>query len=135
DDELAAFLVADAVGSAELVEQAAAAHAQPRAQGIGRIIQAAVDHLAVARRDAVGDAAGDFGDRHVMAEQGRLARDREADDTGADDENVHQSRFQGMIMRSSSLSTTVSTKPMIAIMNSPTYICSTENVSHAVQIM
>lgn len=46
-----------------------------------------------------------------------------------------QSRFHGMIRRSSSLSSTVSTKPMMAIMNRPTYICSTENVSHAVQIM
>ena len=45
------------------------------------------------------------------------------------------SRFHGTTMRSISLSSTVSTKPMIAIMNRPTYICLTENVSQAVQIM
>ena len=94
-----------------------------------------MNHLAVARRHAVGDAAGDFGNRHVMAGERRGARDRKPDDAGADDKDFHQSRFQGTMTRSISLSATVSTKPMIAIMNRPTYICSTENVSHAVQIM
>ena len=134
-DQLAAFAVADAVGGAEVVEHAPAAHAELGAQRVGRIIKAGVDHFAVARRHAVGDAAGDFGNRHVMAGECRGARDRKPDDTGADDKDFHQSRFHGTTTRSISLSSTVSTKPMIAIMNRPTYICSTENVSQAVQIM
>ena len=39
-----------------------------------------------------------------------------------------------MMNRSSSLSASVSAKPISAIMNRPTYICSTAKVSHALQI-
>jgi hypothetical protein len=44
------------------------------------------------------------------------------------------SAFHGMMTRSSSLRTSVIRKPMIAITNRPTYICSTANVLHALQI-
>jgi diguanylate cyclase (GGDEF)-like protein len=44
------------------------------------------------------------------------------------------SGFHGMITRSSSFRPSVSRKPMIAITNSPTYICSTANVLQALQI-
>ena len=94
-----------------------------------------MDHFAVARRHAVGDAAGDLRNGDVMTSERGCARDGKSDDTGADDKNLHQSRFHGTMTRSISLSATVSTKPMIAIMNRPTYICSTEKVSHAVQII
>ena len=103
-DQLAAFAVADAVGGAELIEHAPAAHAEFGAQRVGRIVQAGVDHFAVARRYAVGDAAGDFGNGHVMAGERGGARDGKPDDTGADDKDFHQSRFHGTTMRSISLS-------------------------------
>ena len=45
------------------------------------------------------------------------------------------SAFHGMSHRSSSLRPKVITKPMIAITNRPTYMRSTEKVSHALQIM
>ncbi len=44
------------------------------------------------------------------------------------------SAFHGMMTRSSSLRMSVIRKPMIAITNRPTYICSTANVLHALQI-
>jgi len=44
------------------------------------------------------------------------------------------SAFHGMITRSSSLRVSVIRKPMIAITNRPTYICSTANVLQALQI-
>jgi hypothetical protein len=44
------------------------------------------------------------------------------------------SAFHGMMTRSSSLSVSVIRKPMIAITNRPTYICSTANVLQALQI-
>src|SRR5436853_4731398 len=47
---------------------------------------------------------------------------------------IIHSAFQGITTRSSSLSPNVSRKPMIAITNRPTYICSTANVLHALQI-
>ena len=43
-----------------------------------------MDDFAVARGDAIGDAAGDFGDRHVVAGQRRGPRDRKPDNAGAD---------------------------------------------------
>ena len=45
DDELAAFAVRHAVRRAEVVEHAPAAHAVDRAQRVGRIIKAAMDHF------------------------------------------------------------------------------------------
>jgi len=44
------------------------------------------------------------------------------------------SAFHGMMTRSSSLRASVIRKPMIAITNKPTYICSTANVLQALQI-
>jgi hypothetical protein len=44
-----------------------------------------MNHFAVARGYAVGDAAGNFGNRHVMAAECRGARDGKPDNTGADD--------------------------------------------------
>ena len=89
DDQLAAFLVRHVVPGAEFVQHAPAAHAVVSARAVGRIIQAAVNHLAVARRHAVGDAARCFGNDHVVAAQRCLARDREPDDTGADNKDLH----------------------------------------------
>ena len=89
DDELAAFAVRHAVRGAELVEHAPAAHAVDRAQRAGRIIQAAMDHFGVARRHAIGDAAGRLGHGHVVAGKRRGARDGQPDHAGADHQNLH----------------------------------------------
>ena len=51
DDQLAAFAMVDAMRGAELVEQAPAAHAQQRAQRVGRIIETAVDDFAELREE------------------------------------------------------------------------------------
>jgi hypothetical protein len=90
DDELAAFAVRHAVRRAEVVEQAPAAHAVDRAQRAGRVIKAAMDHFRVARRHAVGDAAGRLGHGHVVAAERRGARDRQPNHAGADHQNLHR---------------------------------------------
>ncbi len=89
-DELAAFAMSDAVGRAKLVEQPPSARAVAGAQRAGRVVEAAVDHLAVARGDAVGDAAGRFGDGDIVPAQSRRARDRKPDDARADHKDLHR---------------------------------------------
>ena len=49
-----------------------------------------MDHLAVARGHAVGDAAGHFGNGDVMAGERRGARDRKPDHARADHQNLHR---------------------------------------------
>ncbi len=56
DDQLAAFAVRHAVRGTELVQHAPAARAVTGAQRAGRVVHAAVDHLAVARGHAGADA-------------------------------------------------------------------------------
>ena len=74
-DELAAFAMGDAVRGAKFVQQPPAAHTMRGALRAGRIIEAAMDHLAVARGDAIGDAAGRLGNRDVVAgKRGSRAR-------------------------------------------------------------
>ena len=90
DDELAAFAVRHAVRGAEVVEHAPAAHAVDRAQRVGRIIKAGMDHFRVARRHAIGDAAGRLGHGHVVAAERRGARDRQPDHARADHQNLHR---------------------------------------------
>ena len=75
-NELAALIMGDTMRGAELVEHAPAAGRVASPQRAGRIIDAGMDHLAVARRDAVADTAGRFGDDHFMAAQRRGAGDR-----------------------------------------------------------
>ena len=84
------FLVRDAVTGTEFVQHPPAAHAVMRARAVGRIIQAAVNHLAVARGDAVGDAARRFGNGDIVPAQRRFTRDREPDDAGADHKDLHE---------------------------------------------
>ena len=84
----------DAVRGAEFVEHAAAARAVQRALRAGRIIHAAMDHLAVARGHAIADAAGRFRDDHLVAGKRRRARDREPDHACSDDEDLHGEFFR-----------------------------------------
>jgi hypothetical protein len=75
---------------AERVQHSLAAHTMPGAQRVGRIVQAGVDHFAVARGDAVSDAAGHFGDGDLMAGLRRGARDGQSDHAGTDHQNLHR---------------------------------------------
>ena len=90
-DQLAALLVGDAVRGAEFIEHAPSARRMAGTQRSGRIIEAAVDHLAVARGYPIADAAGRLGDDHVMAATRGRPRDGEPDHTCANDENLHRS--------------------------------------------
>ena len=89
DNELAAFVVGYAMRGAEVVEQAAAARAVAGAQRAGRIVDAGVNDLAVARGHAVADAAGRLGDDHIVAAAGGGAGDREPHCASADDQDLH----------------------------------------------
>ena len=73
DDELAAAPMADAARLAIGIEQAPAGDAEPRLQRAGRVVEAGVDDLAVARADAVADAGGRLRGR---GSRGRAARAR-----------------------------------------------------------
>src|SRR6516165_3516374 len=79
-----------AMRGAECVQHPSAAHAMPGAQRVGRIIEPGVDHLAVARGDAVGDPTGHFGDGHLMTGLRRSARDGKPDDASADHQNLNR---------------------------------------------
>ena len=89
DDELAAFAVRHAVRGAKVVQHPPPARAVIGALRAGRIIEPGVDHLAVARGRAGADGVGGLRDDHLMPGQRRRARDGEADDAGADDEDLH----------------------------------------------
>ncbi len=89
NDQLADLFVRHAMHVAEIVEHAPALHEVLRAQGTGRIIHAAMDHLAVARGDAIADASGRLRDDDLVAGQRGLTRDGKADHAGTDDENLH----------------------------------------------
>ena len=89
DDELAAFGVRHAVARTEGVEHAPPGDAVAGSQGAGGIIHAGMDHFAVARGDAVADAAGGLGDDHAMPAKSQRPRNRQPDDAGPDHQNVH----------------------------------------------
>ena len=72
-----------------------------RAQRAGRIVHAGVDHLAVARGNAAADAGGLLGGDDIMAGERGRARDREPDDTGSDDQDLHGLRSRPVILRES----------------------------------
>ncbi len=87
-EQLAAAPVRYVLGFAVFVESLAAFDAETRFEAAARIVEARVDHLGVARR-------GLFADRGVLLEnddlatgERKLARDRETNDAGADDDRV-----------------------------------------------
>ena len=83
DDQLAAVDVRHALLGAVGVERLAAGDAEPRHEAAGRIVDAGVDHLAVARGGLGADAFGGFQDDHLAPGQRQRARHRQADDAGA----------------------------------------------------
>src|SRR6516165_6609274 len=89
DDQLAALVVRNSMRGAEVIEHASAAHAVLGARGVGRIIDAGVNDLAVARRHSVADSAGRLGDDHIVACERRRTGDRKSDNARADDQDLH----------------------------------------------
>ena len=85
DDQLAAAPVRDAALGAIGVEHLAAGDAEPGLERARRVIDAGMDHLAVARADARAERALGFEQQHFAALRGEFARHGEADDAGADD--------------------------------------------------
>jgi len=55
DDQLTAFAMRQPHGGAKVIEQPAARRAQPGTRRAGRIVDAGMNHLAVARRDTGAD--------------------------------------------------------------------------------
>ena len=90
DDQLAALLERDAVLLAVGVQVARALHAQPRLERAGRVVDAGVDHAAVAAGLVLGDLALALEHHHarVRAAPQELARDGEPEDAAAHDGDV-----------------------------------------------
>ena len=87
-DELAAALVGDAALGAVVVQHLLALHAQTRFQRAGRVVDAGVDDLAVARAGAGAKGVGGFQHHHFAPLQRQRARHRQAHHAGADDHGV-----------------------------------------------
>src|SRR6185436_6038425 len=84
----AAAAVADAARFAVWIEQAPAGDAEPRLQRRRCVVKAGVDDFAVARAGAVADAGGCLEHDRLAAAQRELARDRQADRAGPDDDGI-----------------------------------------------
>src|SRR5258707_14858900 len=103
DDQLAAAAMRDAVVAAILIKRALAADAHPRHLAPRRIIDAGVDHLAVARRCYGADTFRRLQDDHLAACPRQAPRDGKADHprTGNDALNlVHSQVGSGYSTRS-----------------------------------
>jgi hypothetical protein len=84
DDELATVLVFDAAGRAVLIERAIARHAETGLETSGRVIQAGVDHAAVACRSDGAVMALGFKQQYLTTGERKCARHRETYHTCAD---------------------------------------------------
>ena len=89
DDELAAVRVRHALLGAIGVERLATRDAEPCHEAAGRVIDAGVDHLAVARGCLGADAFRGIQNDHVAAGQREGARHRQPDDAGSHHDAVH----------------------------------------------
>ena len=83
DDELAAARMAHVVLGAEAVEQLLAAHAQPRPQAARRIVDAGVDHLAVARGGFRADQLVLLQNHQLVGGRGQRAGNSQSHHAGA----------------------------------------------------
>jgi hypothetical protein len=88
DDQLAAAPMRDAMRLAIGIEPRPALDAEPRLQAARGVIDAGVDHLAVARRGLLAGRGARFHHDDGAAGERQRARDCEADDARADDERV-----------------------------------------------
>ena len=89
DDQLAAIAMGDAVIAAIAVERVLAADAHPRHQAAGGVIDAGVDHLAVARGGHGADALGRLQHDHFAARLRQPPRDRKPDHARSDDDAIN----------------------------------------------
>src|SRR5712671_4455656 len=89
DDQLAAVAMRDAVVAAILIKRALAADAHPRHQAPRRIIDAGVDHFAVARRRYGADALRRLQDDYLAARLRQPPRDGETDHPRTDNDTLN----------------------------------------------
>ena len=89
DDQLAAIAMRNAVVAAILVERVLAADAHLRHQAAGAVIDAGVDHLAVARGGHGADAFGGLQHDHFAARLRQPPCDRKADHPRSDDDAIN----------------------------------------------
>nr|ART90431.1 hypothetical protein [uncultured bacterium] len=87
-DQLADSMMLDAVRAAVVVQHAPARDAAACLECARRVVHAGMDHLAVARRRAGADGIGALQDQQLAGLRREPARNREADDAGADDDGV-----------------------------------------------
>src|ERR1700726_2348471 len=80
DDELAAAPLGDAALATEVVQALTARDAQACLERAARIIDAGMDHLAVARAGAGAEALAGFKNQYLAALQRELPRHRKPDD-------------------------------------------------------
>src|SRR5438046_2446795 len=88
DEQLAAAPMRYVPGLAVLVESLAAFDAQARFETAARIVKARVDDLGVARRGLFADRGVLLEHDNLAAGEGKLARNRETNGAGADDDRV-----------------------------------------------
>jgi hypothetical protein len=88
DDQLADAAVADAARLAIVIEPLAPGHAQPCLPAAGRIVDAGVDDLAVARAGFAADGVAALEQDDLAATARESAGDGQPDDSGADDDAV-----------------------------------------------
>ena len=89
DHQLAALLVRHAMRDAEVVKHPPPARAVIGALRAGRVVEAGVDDLTVARGDASTDGIGGFRHDHVVAVERRPARDRQPNHPCPNHQNLH----------------------------------------------
>ena len=89
DDQLAAIAVRNAVLPAVFIERALAADAHPRHQAAGLVIDAGVDHLAVARGRDGADAFGRLQHDHLAARLRQPPCDRKTDHPRTDNDALN----------------------------------------------
>ena len=88
DYQLAAAPVRDAAFGAVAVQKLFPLHAQPRLEGTLRVVDARVDHLAVARAGGGAEAFRRLQHQHLAPGQRQRARHCQADHAGADDHGI-----------------------------------------------
>jgi hypothetical protein len=88
DDKLAAAPMRHAVVAAEGVQHRLALDAEPRLEETGRVVDASVDDLAVARTRPRADRVFSLDDDHLAPCARKRPRDRQAHNPGADHETV-----------------------------------------------
>ncbi len=88
DEEFSRAAMGNVVGGAEFVGQAVAFEAVARFEGIFRVVEAGMDHAAVARAGGHAGTRKGFDEEDVVPAEREFPGDGAADDSAADDEDV-----------------------------------------------